>query len=250
MIQSQVVPTTATTENQVDANSPPVPRLRGTTTSEGGRLLVEVPSSATGSHAVEGSSAKNRTGGTQSCNAFGHLIRSVEEILLQHAGHYMTLHDIPINMDNLGDFSHRYTANTFHLLRVVTPNRLSQRRVSIGRVLVLADQGYESITLNYDTRIVLFVRLQERHSGHWVLISADLRKQTLTYHDSTSSTVGTNDTWFTRTCSEVQDMLRKYVTVRHPHLKPMNFPFTFVHAKVSLVRLTNSFPPLPQASYC
>ena len=231
MIQSQDVPTTATTEIQAGSNSPQISHPPDKRTSEGDKQPDKVPGSATGTHAVDSCNAsKSWTGIAQSYSTFGQVIMSIETIFLQHPGH-MTLHDVPISMDSLDDFCHRYTANTFQLLSVVAPHPGPFKRRS--KVLILSDQGYESIPLIDKTTVILFIRLQERHERHWVLVKADFSTHTLTYYDPIHSISDENDPWLTQTCSEVEDMLWK--SVGHHNRDRVRFPSPIIGAMVSIV---------------
>ena len=231
MIQSQVAPTTATTEIQAGSNSPQVSHPPDKKTSEGDKERDGVPSSVMGAHVVDCCNANQSwTEISHSYSAFGQLLKSIETVFLQHLGHDMTLHDIPICMDNLDDFSHRYTANTFQLLSVVAPHPGSFKIRS--KVLILPDQGYESIPLIDKTTVILFVRLQERHERHWVLVKADFSTHTLTYYDPIYVIADENDPWLTHTCGEVKDMLRK--SVGQQHLDRVRFSSTIIGTIVSI----------------
>ena len=240
-MQSQVLPTTATVETQAGSNSPQVPQPPDKTTSEGSKQSDEAPCSAAGSHESEHSNG-NRTWSQiiRTYSACGQAIESIKTILLQHLGQYVTLHNIPISMDDLDGFAHRYTANTFKLLSVVAPR--PGPRIGINKVVVLSDQEFESILLTVRTSIILFVRLQERPDEHWVLVKADLSTLTLTYYDPIDSIVDKDDAWFTQTCGEVEIMLRKSAGRQHlDHL--MMFPFTMERAKVCIMySLRHHFP--------
>ena len=121
--QSQFPPTTATTGIQAGSNSPQISHSPDKTTSEGGKQPDEVPSSAAGSHVLDcfGNANRSWAESIQFYSSFGPLIASIKNMFLEHPGHKMILHDIPISMDDLDDFCHRYTAHTFRLLGFVAP---------------------------------------------------------------------------------------------------------------------------------
>ncbi|CAF9926958.1 MAG: hypothetical protein HETSPECPRED_006468 [Heterodermia speciosa] len=215
-IQSQAVPTTPTTAIQAHPNTPQVRHPPGQRTSKQDQQTNNAPRSATFPPAADGSNVKDRTEDARTYFTLEQLVTKIMAIFLQHVGQYITLHDIPISMANLDDFSHRYTAHTFQLLNAVAAHPPPQRKPRRPRIIVLSDQGYESIDLSNNTTIILFVRSQPRPNGHWVVVQADRLKATLTYHDPMSNTADAHDQWLTQTCNEVQTLLQKAARHQYP----------------------------------
>ena len=245
-IQSQAVPTTPTTAIQAHPNTPQVRHPPGQRTSKQDQQTNNAPRSATFPPAADGSNVKDRTEDARTYFTLEQLVTKIMAIFLQHVGQYITLHDIPISMANLDDFSHRYTAHTFQLLNAVAAHPPPQRKPRRPRIIVLSDQGYESIDLSNNTTIILFVRSQPRPNGHWVVVQADRLKATLTYHDPMSNTADAHDQWLTQTCNEVQTLLQKAARHQYPdRIAPL---LRIIRAQVSpLTRACVILPPPPRS---